>query len=400
MKQTRFWKRAGAGFWFFLSLLTAQPGCFQVLAQEGTEQSKRHKLDMAVFKDSVDGKLDMGRFLTEYNGFIPMPQIITEPALGHFGLMLAPVFIKPNKVKVPGKYIPPDITAAFVGFTANNTWGLGALRMASLPKHRLKYRVGAVYADVNLDFYRTLPEVGEEKFGFNFNITGVYGSVLRGVGDTDLYIGIEYSFAHNKIKPDFEFEELPDFVGEEDLDSKLSTLGLRLEFDKRDNIFTPDKGWYLVSTYRLNEKWTGSDYSFEKLNIAAFKFFQATPRWVSGLRLEGTFLMGNAPFYMKPSVAMRGVPMARYQGDQIYTFETEQRYDLNRRWSALLIGGLAKAPLDKESFQDTELVYNYGTGFRYLIARKFKLRTGIDVAWSNDDFGWYIVFGHAWNNRN
>jgi hypothetical protein len=31
----------------------------------------------------------------------------------------------------------------------------------------------------------------------------------------------------------------------------------------------------------------------------------------------------------------------------------------------------------------------------------FKLRTGVDVAWSNNgDFGWYIVFGCAWNNFN
>ncbi|EMQ94666.1 glyceraldehyde 3-phosphate dehydrogenase [Xanthomarina gelatinilytica] len=44
-------------------------------------------------------------------------------------------------------------------------------------------------------------------------------------------------------------------------------------------------------------------------------------------------------------------------------------------------------------------MYNYGTGFRYLIARKFKIRMGIDVVWPNHDFGYYIVFGCAWNNR-
>jgi hypothetical protein len=118
------------------------------------------KLNMGVFRDSLDGKLDMSRFLIDYHGFIPMPQIITEPALGHFGLMLTPVFIKPNKVPVEDKYVPPDITAAFVGYTANKTWGFGAMRMASLPRQHLKYRVGAAYGDINMDFYRTLPEVG------------------------------------------------------------------------------------------------------------------------------------------------------------------------------------------------------------------------------------------------
>src|SRR5690606_19557421 len=136
------------------------------------------------------------------------------------------------------------------------------------------------------------------------------------------------------------------------------------------------------------------------LNIAAFKFFQFSSKWVSGYRFESKIQFGNPPFYMKSSVSLRGVPMARYQGDQTYVLETEQRYDFNLRWSAVVFCGLAKAPTADTSFNDAQWVYNYGTGFRYLLARKFKLRTGIDVAWSNDDFGWYIVFGSAWNNRN
>ena len=87
--------------------------------------------------------------MIDYNGFIPVPQIVTEPALGGIGLMLTPVFIKPNKVQVKGKYTPPNITAVFIGYTANKTWGFGGVRIASLPKHHLKYRVGAVYGDVH-----------------------------------------------------------------------------------------------------------------------------------------------------------------------------------------------------------------------------------------------------------
>jgi hypothetical protein len=42
-------------------------------------------------------------------------------------------------------------------------------------------------------------------------------------------------------------------------------------------------------------------------------------------------------------------------------------------------------------------VYSVGGGFRYLIARQFGLRTGIDVAKGTDSWGWYIVLGHNWN---
>ncbi len=369
------------------------------IAQKQTADDKP-KFSMAVLKDSLDGKLDMSDFLIHYHGFIPVAQLITEPALGGFGLMVSPVFIQPNKHRTEGENVPPDITMGFVGYTANKTWGIGAGRIASLPQYHLKYRTGVAYGDVNMDFYRNFPVIGEQEFPFNFNMIAVFGTLLRQIGQTDLFAGLEYLYLNNKVKPEFEFENLPEFIGDNDLNNKLSNLGIVAEYDKRDNIFTPNTGWYLQTTFRVNASWTGSDYDFQNLNLVALKYVQFTPKWVSGFRFESKIQWGKAPFYMEPSISMRGVPMAKYQGNQTYVLETEQRYDWNLRWSSTLFGGLAKAPTDKESFKDVKLIYNYGTGFRYLIARKFKMRAGIDVAWSNNDFGWYVVFGSAWNNRN
>jgi hypothetical protein len=38
-----------------------------------------------------------------------------------------------------------------------------------------------------------------------------------------------------------------------------------------------------------------------------------------------------------------------------------------------------------------------GGGFRYLIARAFGIRTGIDIARGPEEWAWYIIFGHNWN---
>jgi hypothetical protein len=37
-----------------------------------------------------------------------------------------------------------------------------------------------------------------------------------------------------------------------------------------------------------------------------------------------------------------------------------------------------------------------GAGFRYLIARRYGLHLGLDVAGSPDDRAIYVVFGNAW----
>ena len=60
------------------------------------------------FKDSLDNKLDVSDWVVTYDGFIPVPMLITEPALGYFGGALGLVFIDlntPYRDTVDGKEI-------------------------------------------------------------------------------------------------------------------------------------------------------------------------------------------------------------------------------------------------------------------------------------------------------
>ena len=51
---------------------------------------------------------------------------------------------------------------------------------------------------------------------------------------------------------------------------------------------------------------------------------------------------------------------------------------------------------DFGDFDKGKSVRTVGTGFRYLIARRLGAHMGVDFAWSNDDFAFYIVFGSPW----
>ena len=78
-----------------------------------------------MFKDTTDGALDLSRFLLEKNGFVPMLSVITEPALGGFGLAMAPIFLRQKPRGLGGRYNPPDVTAAFAMYSANESWAVG-----------------------------------------------------------------------------------------------------------------------------------------------------------------------------------------------------------------------------------------------------------------------------------
>ena len=107
-------------------------------------------------------------------------------------------------------------------------------------------------------------------------------------------------------------------------------------------------------------------------------------------------MFDNPPFYLIPYISLRGVPVMRYQGKATLVTEGELRWDFLRRWSIMGYGGVAKAFDDWSEIGDAKLVYSVGSGFRYLLARSFKLRLGIDVARGPEEWAYYIVFGSNW----
>lgn len=353
-----------------------------------------------VLKDSLDGAFDLSDFLIYANGFIVVPTIITEPAVGGFGAAVAPIFLKkrPPVIDENGKkrFINPDITGGIGMYTANKSWLAGAFRSATLVKSKILYRGFAAYGDMNLSFYaNNLPNRKDEEFKLNFKSTIFYTQWLKQFNNAKWSAGPQYLFLNSKINlPDFNLP--PPFVDPKDIKSTISQLGGALQFDGRDNIFTPDKGVRLQTDFFWSDKALGSDYQAWRINLSAIGYYPLAKTLIGGLRIEGEQALGSPPFYLQPGINMRGIPAARYMGNTSIVSELEFRWDLYRRWSLMGFGGVASAFNDWDQAFAKPIVYSYGTGFRYLIARKFKLRMGVDVAKGPEEWAYYIVFGSNW----
>ncbi|ULQ55568.1 BamA/TamA family outer membrane protein [Flavihumibacter rivuli] len=360
-------------------------------AQQGKKVSLR---------DSLDGKLDLSDFIIDAHGFVPVPTIITEPALGGFGGALAAVILKkrPPQVKKDGslQMTQPDITAAVAGYTANGSWFVGGAQVGTWMRQKIKYRFIAAYADMNLVFYRNFENIGEREFHFNFEMLPIHLQGIRQIGESKWYVGLQYTFLKTKVGMELQRDSLPEFVKPIEAENITSLLGATIEYDSRDNIFTPNKGLKAHVHYNLASEIWGSDLDFSRLNGFLFWYLQPRQNWVSGLRVDMEKAFGDPPFYFLPFVMLRGVPAIRYQGETTVVTELEQRLDFNRRWSAVLFGGFGKAFNASGKSGDSPLVWSYGSGFRYLVARKFKVRMGVDVARGPENWAYYIVFGSNW----
>jgi hypothetical protein len=353
-------------------------------------------------KDSVDHAFDLSDFIIDANGFVPIPLFITDRALGGFGAALIPVFIKKRPAyidSVNGKIIrtsvAPDITGGLAAYTANNTWAVGAFRSGNFIKSRIKYRVGALYAHVNMSFYKEFSQLGEKELKLTLNTIPVLLQAAKRIGISYWFAGLKYMFLHTDISYSGD-TILSDLAKSYEFSSVISQLGTLIDYDSRDNVFTPDKGIKFHTEFNWSDNILGSDFDFWRINYYSFIYHPFGQRLIAGLRLDGQQNIGDAPFFMLPYIDMRGIPAFRYQGEADVLSELELRYDFVKRWSGVAFGGAGKAFDDWKQFGSSDWRLTYGGGFRYLMARKFKLRAGVDIARGAGYWSYYIVFGSSW----
>lgn len=348
-------------------------------------------------KDTLDHKFDLSNYVINMHGIIPFPVLISEPALGNFGGALALLYVRPKKsLNGEQSYHFPDITGIAGLYTLNNTWGAGAFRQGSFPAIGMRYRVIAAYADVNLNFYREIPGVGEQKFLINMKPIYAVIDLSENLFKNKIFLGLKYEFMN--VSGNTDLSLLPDSIfNPDDFNKNSGNIGIYGEWDNRNSMFTPDRGIQFKVSFSLARSYTASDFDFEKVGIVTNVFLQPFKRWVCGLRANVQGISDEAPFYLYPYLYMRGIPAMRYQGNATLSFETEQRVDITPRWSILGFAGTGRTYSNSESLKDDSWHWAGGAGFRYLLSRIFKMRMGIDIAAGPDQFAYYIVLGHYWN---
>ena len=347
------------------------------------------------FIDTLDNHVDISEFLKTRYGFAFLPMLITEPAIGYGGGGgLIFIHRDPEEIK-QGKGIYPSISAVGGFYTESKSWGVGGGHFGIWNDGNIRYRGGAGYVSANLSYYREpIFQNGVEQIHFNIKAYGIIQEIIFRIWQSNFFGGISYSFGHTSVQFDIPVD-LPE-INDDEFDLNIGGLGASFYFDTRDNMFTPNSGIYGGIKYIYNDKFLGSDKQFQRLFTHILGYSKLIAGLYGALRLDLQSSFGDAPFFLRPFISLRGVPAMRYQGKTTYLAEAELRWDFNYRWSLIGFGGYGEAlPLNDELF-DKQTAYNYGAGFRYLLARLYGIRMGVDVARGPEDWAFYIVFGSSW----
>lgn len=349
------------------------------------------------YEDPLDGWFDYSEVLLFHRGFLPVPFLVTEPAVGYGGGVAAVWFRKSiaemqqDSRAAGGRMLPPDVGALMGYKTSNGTWGAGGGYFGSLAADRFRYSLLAAQTDTRLDFY------GPRQIPRRFDIEAPYvkADALARLGGSDWFLGARYLYfgATSRFAG-----EVPEEIADRELESDVGKLSLLVDFDTRDNVLTPSRGTFVELDLGWARPELASSESFQSWQGRGFTYLALGERAVVGLRGDLRFTDGRAPFYAKPYLAMRGIAAMRYQGDDTALAESELRWTPHPRWGVVVFGGVGRAWSDRLSFEDAETAFGGGAGFRYLIARRLGLWAGVDLARGSgsNDTALYFQVGSAW----
>ncbi len=366
--------------------------------------------------DPEDGMPDASRFLSELPfSFMPVPVVITEPAVGN-GLGVVGVFFheseEQKQQRVEGNapaILPNDISMLGLAATENGTRAAAAGHMGFWRNDTIRYRGFALVPDLNLDFYNFGGRNIDRPIELNLKGPAVIqelkfrlGSSRWMVGMRQTYRQVELDLAEDIQLPNPRLEAAVNRFLDNQLGETIRTsgLGVLAEYDSRDNPMAPLNGLYYTANYVWYGDSIGSDVNYGSYTLEGLNYWNVNEHFNFALRMQYDGIdagdSARLPPYVSPYVDLRGIPAVRYQGKSVALAEVEATWKASLRWRFNFFAGGGRAAESISELSDAEVANSYGAGFRYLMARRYGMTMGIDVARGPEDTAWYIQAGSSW----
>lgn len=169
-------------------------------------------------------------------------------------------------------------------------------------------------------------------------------------------------------------------------------VGIALDFDTRDNLTAPERGYLLSLEQKFFPRFLANgDHSF---SLTEFSGNIYAPVWKGGTfagRLHGRFTYGKTPWTMLSSIGgsytLRGYYENRYRDKNAIDLTAELRQRIWKRWGVAVWGGVGSVFRSK-GIKFRELLPNGGIGIRWEFKKHVNVR--LDYGFGRGESG--IVF--------
>ncbi|MBW2572857.1 MAG: BamA/TamA family outer membrane protein, partial [Deltaproteobacteria bacterium] len=188
---------------------------------------------------------------------------------------------------------PPVISGIAGAYSLNDSWLIGFGHMDNWLNDSFRYSGGLGYGSLNLDFYglgkNEVP--GDPSIRFNIESFFLYQDLKYRLFKSDFFSGARYLLLNTESV--FDISDIIPGIPPEQFDSKDGGLGPVLQYDTRDNIFTPSRGNRVDISAMFHDPTFGGDSSYQRYNVAGFTWLPVHEKVTLGLRLEGSLTDGD-----------------------------------------------------------------------------------------------------------
>src|SRR6187401_171536 len=292
---------------------------------------------------------------------------------------------------------PSSNTGLFGMYTSEKSYAI--MGFSRLYFKRDLWRVTAAVGtmDINFQFYLEDPTASTGNFydystKANLLVLQVQRNIFRRI-----YFGPTASFIKSTTTFDFPGASGKDSVSK----STLNNIGYIITNDTRDHVQNPTRGMFLNFKNQFYRNWAGSDFEFERYLITYNQFFklrQKDEKQVLAIRATINVAAGDVPFEGQTVVGsddIRGYSQGKYRNDQVYTLQTEYRWNFYKRYGMVAFAGVASAVAKLSDIPDSDLLPGVGAGIRFKMLPKEKINIGIDGAVGKDDYSITFRIGEA-----
>ena len=326
----------------------------------------------------------------EKGAWLPVPIPISNPTVGT-GLQAALLYLHPKTSTDPTALNP---TSGIMGmYTDSDSWFAGGFHDGNWKDDLYRFRALAGTGKFNLDFFGIGDDskLRENPIPYSIATDAIFSQLLRRVpGSKDWYLGIRYSGIRSNVT--FDEEANPEQPTVSD-DAITSSLGMVTNYDSRNNNYYPTTGNYFELVWAINDEVIGSDFDFRKLSTFYNHYLAISKNAVVALRAHLDDANGDVPFYLLPTLRLRGFPAGLYKDNSMISGHVEWRQKPVPRWGYVLFFEAGNVADTIDNILQTETITAYGGGIRWQVTENKQLNLGLDIGFSEGDKAIYVNIG-------
>lgn len=300
------------------------------------------------------------------------------------------------------KVSPPSIVGVGGLYTENGSWGVGALGKYYLQEDRLRLAGLVAYADVGFKFFGIGQDAGERGLYVDLaeQLDLILLQALRKVRP-NTFAGVRFEYIRGEFSVTMPGTHIPDDipVPTPGFTAQTVGIGLRCQYDTRDNSFAPVKGVYIdLGIDAFDDLW-GSDYDYQVLEVALNRYLSLSKNEVLAVRGYGRFTAGDVPFWGMSCFGMhndlRGYTSGQYRDRHMIATQAEYRRQITRKVGAVFFAGIGAVAPGVDDFNIDDRLTSFGLGVRYRLTPLTPLNYSIDWAYAEGDNSLIFSVGEA-----